>query len=344
VAEATRARVSAEAARIGYRPNATARRLRSGRSDAVGVVLPNRPGGQLDDPYFMRLLTGLGMHLARLDLDMVVTAAPQGVDEMKAYRRLVEAKRVDAFIIGRTRVNDARVSFLLDQGVPFVSHGRTGERRLHAFLDIDGQAAFAQATQRLIGFGHRRIALLNGPESYMFTHHREAGWRAALAVAGLPEGVLLAAEPSEENGFRLARIALDRPDPPTALLCGTDRLAIGALHALSLAGLRAGRDVSVIGYDDLPGSVCANPPLTTMDQMLDQAAARVVEMLAALLGGASPATQREIWQARLVPRQSDGPLASDRARDAPPQPAPPGAWDRPNHDQGGLHDQRLPPD
>jgi ABC-type sugar transport system substrate-binding protein len=91
------------------------------------------------------------------------------------------------------------------------------------------------------------------------------------------------------------------------VLCATDRLAIGALHAVAQAGLRAGRDISLIGFDDLPMASCTDPPLTTIEQRIDTAGARMVEMLLQLLGGADPAGLREIWSARLIPRGSDGP-------------------------------------
>ena len=112
------------------------------------------------------------------------------------------------------------------------------------------------------------------------------------------------------------------------MLCATDRLAVGALHAVSQAGLRAGRDISLIGYDDLPIAGCTDPPLTTIEQPIVRAGARMVEMLVALLGGADPATQHEIWPARLIPRGSDGP-APTRAGIA---------TTTPNHVQGGRHD------
>ncbi|MBS0559369.1 MAG: substrate-binding domain-containing protein [Proteobacteria bacterium] len=312
VAAATRARVEAEAARIGYRPNLTARRLKSGRSETVGVVLPAGPG-QFDDPFFLRLLAAVGPPLQTAGLDLMVATARPGTDELRAYRRMVEDRRVDGIILGRTRRRDDRIAYLIDSGMPFVTHGRTEETRPYAHLDIDGRAAFLDATARLIGFGHRRIGLINAAETYMFAHHRQDGWRAALDDAGLEPGPLAHAEPTEENGFRAMEAMLRAPAPPTAVLCGTDRLAVGALHAAAAAGLRAGRDISVIGYDDLPVAAYTDPPLTTLEQPIDRMGARLAAILLALLGGADAAGFSEIWQARLIARASDGPAPSDAA-------------------------------
>jgi LacI family transcriptional regulator, galactose operon repressor len=317
VSAATRARVLAEAARIGYRPNQIARRLRHGRSEAIGIVLPAEPG-QFDDPFFLQLLAAVGPPLQGAGLDLLVMSARPGADELRAYRHLVEGRRVDGILLARTRRDDPRIRYLLDRGTPFVAHGRCDETRPYAFVDIDGMAACRAATQRLVEFGHQRIGLINATSHYTFAHHREQGWRAALAEAELPPGPIRHAEPSEEAGFTLMRSLLAEQTPPTAVLCATDRLAIGALHAVSQAGLQAGRDISLIGYDDLPMARCTDPPLTTIEQSVARAGARMVEMLAALLDGADPAQLTEIWPARLIPRASDGPAPIDTETIAKP--------------------------
>ncbi len=316
VSAKTRARVEAEAGRIGYRPNPVGRRLQSGRADAVGIVLPTAPG-QFDDPFFLRFLAAIGPCLRKAGLDLLVTTARPGPEEMDAYRHLVEGRRVDGLLLARTRVQDPRIGYLLAQGVPFVAHGRSHSATPFAYVDIDGEAAFRDATERLIGLGHRRIGLIGAPEDYMFARLRAGGWRAALQAAGLPPGPHLTAEATEENGYRLAREMLAAGNP-TALLCATDRLAIGALHALAHAGLRAGREISVIGYDDLPQATYTDPPLTTIGQPIDRAAARMVGMLVALLGGADPAGLQEVWPATMIPRGSDG-KAPEPAPLKPPQ-------------------------
>jgi LacI family transcriptional regulator len=306
VAAATRARVLAEAERIRYRPNQLARRLRHGRNEAVGIVLPTEVG-QFGDPFFLRLLAAVGPSLERAGLDLLVMTARPGAEELRAYRHLIEGRRVDGMLLARTRRRDARIAYLLDHGGAFVAHGRSEEDRPFAFIDIDGEAACREATDRLIAHGHCRIGLINAAPHYMFAHYREQGWRAALVSAALPAGLMRAGEPSEEAGWTLMRELLAERDPPTAVLCATDRLAIGALHAVAQAGLHAGRDISLIGFDDLPMASCTDPPLTTIEQPIDAAGARMVEMLLQLLDGADPAELREIWSARLIPRGSDGP-------------------------------------
>jgi LacI family transcriptional regulator len=313
VAAATRRLVEAEAMRINYQPNHLARRLRRGRSEAVGVVLPAEPG-HFDDPFFLRILAAIGPALSRAGLDMLVMTAPPGEDELRAYRHLIEGRRVDGVILARTRRWDTRIAYLIDCGAPFVAHGRTETSRPYAHVDIDGEAACRMATERLIGFGHRRIAFINAAETYMFAHHREAGWRAALHDAGLAYGPLSHAEPTEENGYRLMLEMLNDQAPPTAVLCATDRLAVGALHAITHAGLRAGRDISVIGYDNLSMATYTDPPLTTIEQPIERAGARMVEMLLALLAGADKASFAELWPARLINRASDGPAPKQIVR------------------------------
>jgi LacI family transcriptional regulator len=306
VALATRERVRAEAERIGYRANRTARRLQSGRSEAIGLVLPTNPG-QFDDPFFLRLMAGIGPRLAQADLDLVVTAAPPGPEELRAYQHLLQGRRVDGVLVARTRRHDERIAFLLDHNLPFVAHGRTQDPRPYAWVDTDGAAAMAEATQRLITLGHRRIALLNAPPSFNYAHDREAGWRTALERAGLPATWRAEAAPTEAEAEAAARALLQRATPPTAILCATDRLAAGALRAAIGLGLVVGTDVSVIGFDNLPFASYIHPRLTTIEQPVEQAGAVMADMLLQILAGADPAGLHAVLPTRLIARASDGP-------------------------------------
>jgi LacI family transcriptional regulator len=305
VSEATRARVLAQAGAIGYRPNAAARRLKMGRADAIGLVLPAGPSG-FADPFLAELIGAVGMTLAERDLDLLVTAVPEG--EVRALDRLITARKVDGIIVPRTRWNDARVDLLIERAFPFIAHGRSARAAEHAWLDVDGRAAFASIAERLFAAGHRRIAMINAPAHFAYARDREAGFVAALEARGLdqlqrpivalPTATVAAAEVAASS-------LLAAPSVPTAIACATDPIAYGVLRALRAAGLRAGHDVAVIGYDDLPQSALVSPPLTTMRQPIREEGRRLVEMLLERIAGREASDLQELWPAELVERDSD---------------------------------------
>ena len=308
VSARTRERVTKAAAARGYRPNANARRLKTGRSDSIGFLLPMGAGG-FSDPFLAELLASIGARLAETDQDLLVCAIPEGEGEIAAIRRLIDGRKVDGVILPRTRWHDARVDFLIDAGVPFVTHGRTSRADDHPWLDIDGEAAFRNATARLIGLGHRRIGLINGPAIFSYARYRRAGFEAAIRFAGLPvdPDLMVDAGQGPEMGAAELGWLIDRDQPPTALLCATDRIAIGALSALAARGLIPGHDVSVIGYDDLPFAAHTTPPLTTLRQPIAAEGRALVDMLHRRIAGAPVEDLQTLWLATLIPRQTDGP-------------------------------------
>jgi LacI family transcriptional regulator len=314
VSPETRARVLETAARLGYRPNPNGKRLRKGRAETVGLVIPSPQGG-FADSFFLELLAGLGEGLSEAGLDLLVATCPPGSDELACYRRLVEGKRVDGLVVARTRRYDERIAYLLERGVPFVAHGRSDLiAEPYPYLDLDGREGFYRAARRLLQLGHRAIAYIGAPREFNFALHRLEGYRQALLEAGVPLRVdwILEGDLSEESGYRLAGGLLEAPEPPTAILCANDLMALGVLRALRERGLRAGREVSVIGYDDIPQAQYADPPLTTLHQPFREAGRRLVEMLLARLGGAPVAGLQEVWVPELVLRGSDGPPQGER--------------------------------
>ena len=319
VAAATCARVRAEAARIGYRPHVGARKLRLGRADAVGLILPTG-AGRFDDPFFLRLISGVGPALATAGLDLLVSAAPPGDSEMRAYRHMVEGRRVDGFLLARMRDQDKRVAYLQAMNLPFVAHGHTEALRPYAFVDTDGASAVAAATRRLIGFGHREIAFIGAGGGLNFSTIREAGWRLALSEVGLATSLIHHQEATETGGFTAMHDLLRSAAAVSAVVCATDRIAVGVLHALAETALRAGRDIAVIGFDDHAFSAHTDPPLTTIAQPIEEAGRRMVAMLVALFGGADPRDLSEIMPTMLISRTSDArphnPNAAEPSRNA----------------------------
>lgn len=309
----TRAKVTREAERLGYRPDRLGRALRTGRSETIGVLL-SPPQGGFNNPFFIDWLEGIDRALAATPFTMVVTAAHSAEDEMARLGRLVEVLGVEGVLFARTRRDDSRIGFLSRHGVPFATLGRTEATQPHPWVDIDHAVVGREAALRLAARGHRRLALLNTAEEMMYSRHALAGFRTGLREARLdPRAApVLHEAPTEAGGEAAMRALLARRGPrPTGILCGNDLMAAGAMRALTEAGLRAGADMAIIGCNDHPMCTMLSPPLTSFTAPVDRAGEACARLLLERLGGGNPAP--ELIAPRLVPRDSDPPLAELRA-------------------------------
>ena len=306
VAQATRERVQAAALAAGYRPNAAARRLRKGSTEVVTLILPGEPG-HFNEPLYIELLAPIGERLAEDGFDLTLIAASPGPDELKTYRRVVDGRRADALIVVRTRREDARVAYLNSVGFPFVTMGRTESAAPYAFVDGDGEAAFARAVKWLRDRGHTGIAHLAAPSAFTFAGLRRRGYETAMGAAGLAPQIIEDAA-DEDGGRRAAGLVLDGPDRPTALLCATDRMAIGALAAARARGIRVPDQLSVIGHDNLPMGAFCEPGLTTMELPIAETGRLLAEIVLGRLAGKDPAALCVIRPLNFIERGSTAPV------------------------------------
>ena len=310
VSEATRLRVNEAAGRLGYRPNANAIRLATGRVGAIGVALPLERSLHFG-PHTSEFLSGIGERLAQDDIDIVVAPISDD-DEIPVYRRLAASKRVDAVVLSAPMPNDPRIKLLTDLGMPFILHGRVELPIRHAWLDIDNEGAFRRATSHLLDLGHRRIGMINGPGDQTFAIHREKGYREALLERGVtPDPRLIAAGRfTDEIGFRHAQSFLAQNPAPTAILAGSMMTALGVFRAIRTAGLELGRDVSMIAHDDVFPYLNADnmvPSMSTTRSSIRAAGFRIGELVLQLLAGKPVETVHELWPVELVLRESSGP-------------------------------------
>lgn len=305
VSGATRERVREAARRLAYHPNLAARRLASGRSDLVALVLPGLPRGN-DEVLFAPMVAGLSQHLARLGRQFVLHIASPGDDLIAVYRRLIDGGNIDGFVLLEPEVGDRRVEFLRRMAVPFVVHGRLPGAPGHAWFDIDNEGVARALTGHLLGRGHRRIAFLNGIEGRTYVEARAEGYRAALAEAGAEAdpGLHRFGEMTEAEGLVAGLALLSGADrPPTAVACGNMRLARGVTQAVAALGLSVPRDVSVVAHDDgLAGfrPAAFDPPLTVTRAPLSDAWEPLAEMIAAATEGAPPASLARLGAFALV--------------------------------------------
>lgn len=312
VSEKTRTRVMQRAAELGYKPHPGARSMKSGKSNAIGIILPmDEHNSQFISGLYSSLLGGIASVIDPAGYSLIATThfSDAVETELQRYESMIRSRWLDGFVVVRTRLHDPRVQLLQERQIPFVTYGRSELPTEHPWVDTDNQQAFHLCAERLIGLGHRRIALLNGPSAYTFAKLRQAGFEAAMTQHGLPidptwviNGYL-----TESSGHAMTQQLLQLPQRPTALLCATDAMAIGAMAACRQAGLRVGTDVSIIGYGNSETSRFSDPPLTTVEHRVHENGQHIGQLMLDILAGVPLDPSHYLEPVELVPRSSDGP-------------------------------------
>lgn len=316
VNEETRQRVLRVAQDTGYRPNRAAQRLATGKAGSIGLIMPTAPD-QSSDMHFAEFQSGLAEAAIAQDFHFVIMPTHRQ-DEEQAIRWLVASGSVDGYYLAYLREADPRIPLAQSLRLPFIVHGRSfGIEEDYPCLDVDNEHAFYSAARLLLQLGHKRIALLNGPRELDFAIRRKIGTENALQEAGLTldERHVRHSFMDDEQGYRGMREILAGPERPTAVLCASTVLALGAVRAMNELGLKLGHDMSLIAHDDeLPLLKPENfsTPLTTTRSSLRAAGKRVGERLIAMIKGTEPAPPlRELWRAELVVRASTGPAPQE---------------------------------
>ncbi len=311
VAEQTRQRVQEMSQTIGYVPDVTARRLQKQRTNVLGFIIPTF-GPRFSDPFFSELLAGIGNEAGRQGYDLLISTVAPGPREVALYRRYVLGRQVDGVLVVRTRSQDTRIDFLADADFPFVAFGHTGQAIDFPWVDVDGVQGQQLAVDQLVELGHRQIAYLRPPQDMMFGKLRWQGFVASMTGHGLPinEDWVLDGDLTQRSGFQLGGKLLDGPEQPTAIVTGNDLMALGAMAAAQQRGLVIGRDLSVVGFDDIPLAEHAHPALTTIHQPIYQIATMATDMLIQILAGNSLEQRQILLQPELIVRQSSGPVSA----------------------------------
>ncbi|MDG4759487.1 LacI family DNA-binding transcriptional regulator [Micromonospora sp. WMMD710] len=279
VRQETRQRVEDAINALGYRANQAARQMRTGRSRLIAArIEPTRDG--INGSVLDRFLHGLTETADAAGYRVLLYTATDDEREIATYGDLLGTYELDAFVLVGTKHGDPRTAWLADRDVPFVTFGRPWDALdTHSWVDVDGAAGTAGATRHLLDAGHRRIAFIGWPTGSGVGDDRRAGWRDTLLAADVdPVGLHRETEDGIAEGERLMRDLLVAV-APTAVVCASDSLALGALQAVR----GTNPPVSVIGFDDTP--VAAAIGLTSVSQPLGEAAARCVDLLTGVLDG-----------------------------------------------------------
>ena len=308
VSEETKQLIKRVAQEMGYHPHVIAQSLQRRRTNTVGFIVPATER-YLSDPYFLELLAGIGDGAASYDFDLLIsTCKPMDPKEPLVYERMVKGRRVDGIVVARTRCDDERIAYLVSEGFPLIAFGRTASEQDFPYLDVDGEKGVCEAVRYLIGLGHRRIGFIAPSEYLMFAKHRLAGYKRALQDNGLELDPALVVEGNltQSRGYQRMEQLLDLEEPPTAVVAGNDLMAFGAMEAAQERGLVVGRDVAVIGFDDVPLAAYFRPALTTVHQPIYDIGKTLSQMLIKIIKGEELAQRQIILRPELVVRESSG--------------------------------------
>ncbi len=310
VSPSTRTKVQEAIAQLAYVPNVSAQNLRSGRTGVIALAIP-----KLTEPYFAELSHHVVMAARDWGLTVLVDETGQIDDTGVRERERTAASGICTRLIDGVILSPLALSqddLAQYASVPLVLLGERLGSQLADHVAIDNQAAAREMTEHLLARGRRRIAVI-GAQPPPFGHtarQRLEGYRIALGAAGLVNDPALVGEAAEwdrEQGRIAATRLMALADPPDALFCFNDLLALGAIRALHDLGLRVPQDVAIAGFDDIEEGRFSVPSLTTIAPDKDAIARQAVGRLARRLDSPTAWNPQEVTVTfRLVVRESTG--------------------------------------
>lgn len=302
----TRARVERAIAELHYSPNAIARFMASGRSHTLACISPN-----LTDYTFACIIEGAESEARRHGYYLISASAKDVPTFQSLIEELIASRRTDGLLVINPYIDD-RYTFL-PKSVPFVFLGAQPRRESIDFVCLDEELAGRTATQHLLNLGHQHIALITGPLEEDCSRSRQIGYQKALKLAGIDfdPALVESGDWSATSGHEAIQRLLARKKHFSAVFAQNDRMAVGAIRALREAGKEIPRDISVIGFDDMPLAAYFDPSITTLYQdmlALGEAAARL--LINRIQSPDSP-HQQILFNAQLIERNSTAPISAD---------------------------------
>jgi len=300
----TRARVEAAIGELGYVYNRGAASLRKSRTNIVGMVI-----NDLMNPFFAELAVGIERALQGSDhIPFIANTSENPARQAQVFRSMREHGATGIIVCPAVGTDADALREITAAGVPVVLAMRRVPGAEVSAVVPDNRAGGARAAEHLLRLGHRRFAFLGGFSRMSAFRERSKGFIDAIARAGIATeaSVVIEAPPTKAGGVTALLQALTRPEPPTAVLCFNDIVAIGAVHALAQRGLRAGRDVAVVGFDNIAEAEHVAPALTTVAVDSIGLGERAARMLLKQIESGSPRVETYVGEARLVVRESCG--------------------------------------
>ena len=311
VSAATRERILAIAAEIGFQPSSAARALTAGRAGAFGLII-DRPARMLGvEPFFMQVISGIQADLTHHHITLQFSMAEDPGVEIELYQQWWAQRRVDGVFVYDLQRDDRRIAMIEELRMPAVVLGSPrGSGTLPAVWQ-DEREVVATIIGHLAGLGHKRIARVGGLARYWHTALRAEAFADVASAAGV-EAVHAEADYTAEHGAEATRELLSSRRPPTAILYDNDVMAVAGLGAAQRLGIGVPSDVSVVSWDDSVLCGITHPALTAMERDIAGIGSTAARMLREMADGKRPAHVREA-SASLLVRGSTGPAPGSDA-------------------------------
>lgn len=302
ISEETATRVERVARDLGYETNQIARGLRTRQSYTVGVLIPD-----LTNPLFPPMVRGIEDYLHPLGLTALLTNTDSDPQRELLGIDTLSARQVDGFIIAPTASNIERVREMIEDGTSVVLVNRNIPKARAFAVTPDDRRGATAAVEHLVNLGHRQIAYIGGPQSVSPGQERYRGFLEALREHGLEETEHLAVFAQGFTGgagIAPTQELLERGSPFTAIFAANDLIALDAIDVLRGAGYECPRDVSVVGFNDMPFADRFDPPLTTIHFSHHEMGHRAAELLVGQISGESTKPRTVVLSTELIERKS----------------------------------------
>ncbi|WP_299075322.1 LacI family DNA-binding transcriptional regulator [uncultured Paraglaciecola sp.] len=302
----TKERVFKAIEQAGYRPNSLASSIKTGKSNALMVLVPN-----LVNPFFLKIIQGIEIAAQEQGYSVLLGDTQGDIKRENEYAAMVLSNRADGLIhLDHSFPFSKNDAYLAEQVAMVSVCERIKSEHDYPFIELDNHAATRAITNHLVGYGHSHFGVITGQIESRIYQDRLAGIRSVLSEEGIPldDNMIVGGEYSIEFGQQGIRQLLAQNNPLTAVICFNDDIAIGAIHELKKHGLRVPQDISVVGFDNIKVSAFIDPPLTTIDQPTLEMGKKAVEVVMQQIKGIPMSRNRFILPYSLLERDSSGPV------------------------------------
>jgi DNA-binding LacI/PurR family transcriptional regulator len=269
-------------------------------------VIPNSVSNFFTDPYFSRLTEGIAYACNENDYVLSLFIFNSKEIENKLFPRVTRRGMVDGIIIQSTGLHDKAINYLKQGDIPFVVAGRSINAPQASYVDVDNRSGAFKATMHLIQLGRKRIAAITGTLDTSVGLDRLEGYRKALMDSriNIDENLIAEGDFTELGSYYATkRLLVHNPD---AIFVASDTMAAGTIRALREENISIPEDIALVGFDDLPPSRSADPPLTTIRQPIRRFGTTLMETLLDILENGSEPPRKIIFDTELVIRESCG--------------------------------------